>query len=122
MSNPQIATDPGLGLAQAQDPSLRRALASLESILVRDEVVEALAVQRRPFAMTHRRLILAATTNRLIALKRGWFGGFEYVDLRWQDLKEAHVSVGILGATLRVVAETSSDLAISQSPNRTLVY
>src|SRR5204863_6710251 len=54
--------------------------------------------------------------------KRGWFGGFEYADLRWQDLKEAHVSVGVLGATLRVVAETSSDLAISQSPNRTLVY
>src|SRR5262245_5954417 len=106
----------------SSEPGLRDAQAHLQSILVRDEVVEALATQRRLFALTHRRLILAATTNRLIALKRGLIGGFEYTDLRWQDLKEAHVSVGIMGATLRVVAEVSSDLASNPSPNRTLVY
>ena len=53
---------------------------------------------------------------------RGLIGGFEYTDLRWQDLKEAHVSVGIFGATLRLVAESSSDLALSQNADRTLVY
>jgi len=104
------------------EPGLRPALANLQSILVRDEVLEAWAVQRRLFAMTGRRLILAATSNRLIALKRGLIGGFEYTDLRWQDLKEAHVSVGIFGATLRLVAESSSDLALSQNADRTLVY
>src|SRR5436190_24297916 len=104
------------------EPGLRAAMTNLESILVRDEVVQAWASQRRLFALMNRRLLLVATTSRLISLRRGWFGGFEYTDLRWQDLKEAHISVGVLGATLRVVAETSSDLAISQSPNRTLVY
>ena len=104
------------------EPGLRSAVANLESILVRDETLEAWAVQRRIFAITHRRLLLAATSNRLIAVKRGLIGGFEYIDLRWQDLKEVHISVGILGATLRFIAENSSDLAISQSPNRTLVY
>jgi hypothetical protein len=104
------------------EPGLRSALANLESILVRDETIEAWAVQRRLFAILRRRLILAATTNRLIALKRGLIGGFEYTDLRWQDLKEAHLSVGIFGATLRLVAESSSDLAIAQNPNRSLAY
>ncbi len=104
------------------NPGDRRILARLESILVRDETLEAWAIQRRFFALLHRRLVVAATSNRLIALKRGLIGGFEYSDLRWQDLKEAHVSVGILGATLRLIAENSSDLASSQAPNRTLVY
>ena len=98
------------------------ALANLKSILVRDETLEAWAIQRRVFALTHRRLLLAATTNRLIALKRGLFGGFDYTDLRWQDLKEAHIRVGVLGATLHLVAEGSSDLASAQGGSRTLVY
>jgi len=104
------------------EPGPGKALASLQTILVRDETLEAWAIQRRVFALFHRRVMLAATNNRLIALKRGLFGGFEYSDLRWQDLKEAHVSVGIFGATLRLLAEDSSDLATSQSPSRTLVY
>jgi len=112
MSDPMVNVEPGL----------RSALANLESILVRDESIQAWAVQRRAFALTHRRLVLAATTSRLIALRRGWFGGFEYTDLRWQDLKEAHLSVGVFGATLRLVAEGSSDLASAQSANRSLTY
>lgn len=103
-------------------PDRPRALAQIESILVRDEVVEAWAIQRRIFALTHRRLLLAATNNRLVALKRGLIGGFSYSDLRWQDLKEAHVSVGIFGATLRLVAESSGDLATAQNPSRSFVY
>lgn len=106
-----------------RDPAAPRPiLAKLESLLVRDETVEAWATQRRLFALTHRRLLLAATNNRLIAFKRGLIGGFEYADLRWQDLKEAHLSVGVFGATLRLVAEGSSDLASAQAANRNLVY
>jgi hypothetical protein len=104
------------------DPDLSPGLRKLQSILVRDEVLEAWAIQRRPFALLHRRLLIAATNNRLIALTRKLLGGFEYSDLRWQDLKEAHVSVGMLGATLRLVAENSSDLATAEGPVRTLVY
>jgi len=111
-------TDP----ATVLEPGLRTAMTHLESILVRDETVQAWAVQRRVFALTHRRLVLAATSSRLIALRRGWFGGFEYTDLRWQDLKEAHLSVGVVGASLRLVAESSSDLASAQNPDRRLVY
>jgi hypothetical protein len=104
------------------ESGLRTALVNLESILVRDEAVQAWAVQRRIFALTHRRLLLAATTSRLIALRRGWFGGFEFTDLRWQDLKESHIRVGVVGATLRLVAEAPGDLAGAQNPDRQLVY
>jgi hypothetical protein len=108
--------------ATTTTPEAVPGLASLQSILVRDEVIEATAIQRRLFALTHRRVVVAATTNRLIALKRGLFGGYEYADLRWQDLKEAHVHVGIFAATLRLVVENTSDLASAQTPNRVLVF
>ena len=42
--------------------------------------------------------------------------------MRWQDLKEAHISVGIFGATLRLVAEQSTDLASPSRESRTLVH
>lgn len=109
-------------VATPDEPGLKSALEQLKSILVREETLEAWAIQRRLFALTHRRLLVAATSNRLIALKRGPIGGFEYTDLRWQDLKEAHVHVGIFGASLRLVAENSSDLATAEGPSRTLVY
>src|SRR5580765_2796366 len=102
-------TDP-----QPSAPGLQPAMAKLASLMVRDEVLEAWAVQRRLFALLRRRLIVAATNNRLIALSRGLIGGFEYTDFRWQDLKEAHISVGIFGATLRMTTENSSDLATAQ--------
>jgi hypothetical protein len=108
--------------ATTTTPAAVPGLASLQSILVRDEVIEATAIQRRLFALTHRRVVVAATTNRLIALKRGLFGGYEYSDLRWQDLKEAHVHVGIFAATLRLVVENTSDLASAQTPNRVLEF
>lgn len=108
--------------ATQDEPGLRSALANLQSILVRDEALEAWAIQRRVFAITHRRQLVAATNNRLIALRRKLIGGFEYVDVRWQDLKEAHLSVGIFGANLHVVAENSSDLATAEGANRTLTY
>ena len=85
------------------DPRLREVLAKLQSILVRDETLEAWAVQRRLFALIHRRVIVAATSNRLIALERGPIGGFEYTDFRSQDLKDAHVSVGIFGASIQTI-------------------
>ena len=103
-------------------PDAAKALENLQSILVRDETVEAWAMQQRLFALLHRRLLVAATSNRLIALSRGLIGGFHYSDLRWQDLKEAHIRVGIIGASLRLVAEGQSDLASAQPGDRVLVY
>src|SRR5438034_5793278 len=71
------------------DGRMRRALDDLTSVLVAGETLEAYAVQRRLFALIHRRAMIAATSGRFIGMTRGFFGGFQPIDVRWQDLKDA---------------------------------
>jgi hypothetical protein len=103
------------------DRGVYNALENLRSMLIEGERIEACAVQRRVFALNHRRVIVGATTGRLIIIQRGLFGGFQPIDLRWQDLREATLSVGVFGATLRVSAYRSADLAIAEGPPTTIV-
>ena len=106
----------------AADRCSEAALHNLNSVLTADEKLEAWAIQRRIFALDHRRLALGATTGRFLAVARPLFGGFDLTDVRWQDLKEVHIHVGILGATLRLTAFTSPDMASASGQTRTLEY
>ncbi len=105
-----------------QDRGSETALQNLRSVLTADEKLEAWAIQRRIFALTHRRIALGATSGRFLAVTRPLFGGFELTDVRWQDLKEVHLRVGIFGASLRLTALAGSDLASAAGPTRTLLY
>jgi hypothetical protein len=87
------------------------ALAQLKGVLVSGETLEAYAIQRRIFALTKRRVIIAATSGRCIILLRGFFGGYTPVDLRWQDIEDAHLKVGIIGADITLRAMRREDLA-----------
>ena len=93
------------------DPGLERPLEHLRSVLIPNETLEAWAIQRRVFALTHRRLLLAATSGRLILLTRKLLGGFDVSDIRWQDLEEVTLRVGMLGAALLVRAGKPTDFA-----------
>jgi len=104
------------------DPASRRALEHLRAVLTANESLEAWALQHRLFALSHRRLLVAATSGRLLALARGFLGGFNLTDVRWQDLKEVQIEVGLFGATLTVIAYASPDLASSSSATRLLVF
>jgi len=95
----------------AVDSGTSRALEALQSLLIPGEQLENWTVQRRLFALTHRRQIVGATSGRLIAVQRGLFGGFTTHDVRWQDLDDAQVRVGIFGADLSITAFASTDLA-----------
>lgn len=95
------------------DKRLAQALAQLASILVPGEAIEAYAVQRRLFALIHRRELVVATSGRLISIRRGLFGSFHPTSVRWQDLKEAHIDLGTLGANLAVFFFGGPDLAIA---------
>src|SRR5437868_3879565 len=66
---------------------------AVRSLLIEGEQLEACAIQRRLFALKHRRKLVAATTGRLIIVERGLFGGFHPTDLRWQDLRDATLDV-----------------------------
>jgi hypothetical protein len=85
---------------QLDEPDLKGAIESLKSVLIAPQTLEAWAVQRRVFALTHPRLLIGATSARRIALTRGVIGGFDLTAILWQDLEEVTLSVGLLGARL----------------------
>src|SRR4029077_20126203 len=86
-------------------------LAQLRSVLIPGESIDAWAMQMRLFALSHRRLLIAATSGRLIALRRKLLGGFDVATIRWQDLEEVTLRVGMLSAELAVRAGKATDLA-----------
>src|ERR1700722_18893258 len=104
------------------DGGLARALATLKSLLTSGETLEAWAAQRRIYALTRRRVCIAATSGRFISLTRRLLGGYESADIRWQDLRETHISAGVLAADLTLVAQISSDLNIAAEPTRVLTF
>jgi hypothetical protein len=105
----------------SESPNVQKALDHLNSVLVKGETLEAWTIQRRLFALTNRRILIAATSGRFIKIKRGLLGGFEMTDFRWQDLGDARIRVGIFGADLFVKIFGSSDLAISENSAQELI-
>jgi hypothetical protein len=99
-------SDPAMNDAGAEKP-----LEELRSVLIQGETLQAWAIQRRVFALTHRRLLIAATSGRLIVLTRRLLGGFDVTTIRWQDLEEVTLHVGIISAQLALRAGKATDLA-----------
>ncbi len=107
------APAPGSADRRDDDARVQRAAAQIRSLLIPNEALEALAVQRRLFALKHRRVVVAATSGRFIAMSRHLFGGFDLADVRWQDLQDVRLNMGIFGADLSITALSSPDLAIA---------
>jgi hypothetical protein len=106
----------------ADDASTNRALDTLRGLLTSGETLEAWAMQHRLFALTHRRICIAATSGRFISLSRRLLGGYDSSDIRWQDLKETRIRAGMLTAELTLVAQTSADMNIGAEFNRELIF
>lgn len=104
-----------------ESPHVMKALGYLKSVLVEGESLEAWSVQRRLFALTRRRVLIAATSGRFIEIKRGLLGGFDMTDFRWQDLGDAKIKIGIFGADIFMKIFTSKDLAISENSAQDLI-
>ena len=120
--SPVVATQPApMPLGADEDSRIVKALGQIQSLLVPGETIEAYAVQRRLFALEHRRVVVAATTGRFIGMVRHWLGGFDPHDIRWQDLKDARLQMGTFAANLTLVAFSSPDLA-SGGQLRTLSF
>jgi len=93
------------------EAGLAQPLAQLRTVLIPGETLEAYAIQMRLFALLHRRLLIAATSGRLIVLTRKLLGGFDVTTIRWQDLEEVTLHVGVLSAELALRAGRATDLA-----------
>jgi len=108
---PPVPPVPRAPAGSAESPRVLAVVAQLKGVLVPGETLEAYAIQRRIFALTKRRVLVAATSGRFIMLLRGFFGGYTPVDLRWQDIEDAHLKVGIIGADITLRAMRREDLA-----------
>jgi hypothetical protein len=95
----------------ANDTDSERTLGQLRAVLIPGETLEAWAIQRRIYALAHRRLVLAATSGRLMVFARRLFGGFDLTSIRWQDLEEVTLRVGMIAAELAIRAGKATDLA-----------
>ena len=95
------------------DSRLTQAVQHLQALLVPGETLVAYAVQRRVFALTHRRVLVAATSGRLIRIERGFFGGYSPADMRWQDIDNANLRVGVFGPDPTVTSRGRQDLESS---------
>jgi len=103
-----------------EESRIQEALTQLRALFVPGETMGAYAVQRRLFALNHRRLVVCATSGRFIALSRGLFGGYVPTDVRWQDLEDASISAGIFGATLTITSLATDDMASRGRVGRTM--
>lgn len=112
-SSPGAVAAPVLAM---DDTRIGAGLAEFRALLVPGEKLTAYAVQRRLFALVHRRTIVGATTGRFIALFRGFFGGYTPYDVRWQDLSDVSIRAGIFGADLTVTSMSSDDLGSQERP------
>jgi hypothetical protein len=96
-------------------------LKHLDSIMIDGEQLQAWAFEHRLHALTHRRLLLGATTGRLIALTRPLLGGYDVSDIRWQDLMDVKLHVGMITATLTLTAAPHTDLVLQEGHQHEVV-
>lgn len=53
-------------------------------------------------------------------MTRGLFGDSAPQDVRWQDLQDAQLRVGVFGASLTASVHGNADLATTEGPRRVL--
>lgn len=106
------------------EAGLRNPLKYLRSVLIEGETLEAWAVQHRLYSLTKRRMLLGATSGRLICLTRPLLGGFDISDIRWQDLVDVKLHVGLFAASLTLTSSPRSDLVleVGQAQHATVEY
>jgi hypothetical protein len=103
-----------LAIKGGQDPEDQ-----LRTLLVSGEDVKFIVVQNRLHALLHRRNLAAATTGRFISLRRPLFGGYDMFDMRWQDIKDVKLTVGMISSTISLsFSNNLSDTSMYEGDTR----
>jgi hypothetical protein len=93
----------------------------VQTLLIEGESLRAVALQHRLYALTHRRNLAAATSARFVFMRRPLLGGYQPLDVRWQDLKDARLEVGMFSATVTLTYSANlSDTAAAEGETREL--
>ena len=103
------------------DHGAAAARGELATLLVTGERVTAVALQHRLYALIHRRMLAAATTGRFIFIRRRLLGGYDPLTVRWQDLKDVSLTVGMFTASVTIAYSANlSDTASGEGETRVL--
>jgi hypothetical protein len=81
---------------RGSDVRKQRAAEKLTSTLMPNEQKLRDAIQLRICALFARRLMVAATSSRVIVVKRPLLGGFTMKDYQWKDLRDAALSENVI--------------------------
>jgi hypothetical protein len=93
----------------------------VQTLLVEGESLRAVALQHRLYALTHRRNVAAATSARFVFMRRPLLGGYQPLDVRWQDLRDARLEVGMFSATVTITYSANlSDTAAGEGETQVL--
>ncbi|MDO6491699.1 MULTISPECIES: PH domain-containing protein [unclassified Cellulophaga] len=90
-------------LNESQDPkTVEKVLGKIGELLTKDEIVEYVAVQKKP-AVNLSPDSIALTSKRIIFCRPKSFGlSMNFQDLLWKEIADCHMKEGILGATFTV--------------------
>lgn len=107
---------PSAGNAPSKGPGQE-----VQTLLVEGESLRAVALQHRLYALIHRRNLAAATSARFVFMRRPLLGGYQPVDVRWQDLRDARLEVGMFSATVTLTYSANlSDTAAGEGQTQEL--
>jgi hypothetical protein len=84
------------------DYRIGKAIGLVTSLMIPGETLAHFAPQRRLFALLSCRRLVVASSARLIAIERGVLGGFVPRDIRWQDVTDVRIRIGLFGADVTV--------------------
>ncbi len=87
--------------AQEQTPWIHEVVNRVMPLLTDDEEMLYIATQD-PKALKVKKDAVVATTNRIIIFRPKTIGGYAFVDLHWQDIRDIHLKQGTLLATLTI--------------------
>ena len=91
-------------LNENQDPkAVEKAVEKLSELLTSNEVIEYVAVQKKPavnlspdsIALTNRRIVFCRPSNLGLSMN--------FQDFLWKDIEDCHIKEGLMGATFTVV-------------------
>jgi hypothetical protein len=103
-------------LSEEQDPNIvKQVLERVKQILTREEEIIYIAVQK-PVVPTLSPDCVVLTNRRFIIYKPKFLGGANFEDYIWPDLHDAHLSEGMMRATLTLKTVKGRMLSLGDLP------
>lgn len=101
---------------QTTQPVVQKIVASVSQILIADERIEYVAVQRRVLSFDPRPDAVVLTNRRFILYQPKLLGGVRFEDYIWRDLADARLEEGLLSATLWLRTQSGRILRVAHLP------